>query len=167
MNRYVECGKDVRTIFDHVVNERCPVHNGTKFMLVFDTKKRVRKGKVTLATIESTNDKTRFLTMSDEAPEGTDYIIIIDQVAWENAQDDDRIRLLSHELRHAYIDEKGNFKIIDHDITDFIAEVKLNENKPEWARNLVELTSAIYDQKEDEKDTGGGGGNGGGWKAHS
>ena len=163
MNRYTECGNDVRTVFNQVVNERCPVHNHTKFMLVFDSKKRVRKGKITLASIESTNDKTKFLTMSDEYPDGTDYIIIIDQVAWEHAQADDRIRILSHELRHAFIDEKGNFKIVDHDITDFVVEVQLNEDKPDWARNLVELTTAIYDQDEDDKETKGKGG----WKAHN
>lgn len=149
MNRYIECGEEVKIVFNRVVTEGFPVHCSTKFMLVFDTKKRIRKGRITLASIESTNDKTKFFTMSDENPDGADYIIIIDQIAWEYAKEVGRVRLLSHELCHAFIDEKGRFKIVDHDITDFVSEIKRNQDDPDWSKNLVDLVASIYDQKED------------------
>ena len=160
MNRYEDATQELNTVFNRVVEERFPIHCGTKFKLLFDTKKRMKQGKITLATIETTNDKTRFLTSTDLTPEGFDYIVIVDKLAWDTAQAEDRVRLLSHELCHAFIDEKGKYKILDHDIQDFLAEIKRNEDNPDWGVKLAALVSAMYEQKSDQESTNQ-------WQAHS
>ena len=162
MTRYEDVAQDVKDLFYKLVEDRFPVHNGTRFMLVFDTKKRMRQGKLILASIETTNDKTRFLTSSNDNPDGFDYLVVIDKLAWETASVEDRARILSHELCHAYIDEKGKYKIIDHDIQDFLAEIKRNEATPDWGTKLTALVGAIYEQKSDQEQS-----NKPQWNAHT
>ena len=149
MSRYYEAPEDVVNIFYEVLNERFPGFANIKFRLMFDTKKRMRKGKLVMASTEAVNDKIRFLSADAVAPEGYDYLIIIDEVVWEYASEDDRKRLFSHELNHVFIDDKGNYKIIDHDVEDFIVEIKRNEDKPEWASDLAFTVIAAYEQSVD------------------
>lgn len=149
MGRYLPGDNSLNEVLTQVINDRFPMFQGVSFYVVFDTKKRIKKGKIVLASVELTNDKLKFFTADDVAPEGYDYILIVDQVAWQSAKDDDRARLISHELRHVYIDEKGRCKIMDHDIEDFLAEIKLNQDKPDWAHKLADLTLMIYDQQVD------------------
>ena len=102
-------------------------YSNLKFKLVFDTKKRVSKGAVVLASIEVTTPKIKFFSIDNNASDGYDYIIIVDKKAWELASTVDKKRILSHELRHVFIDEKGRTKIIGHDISDFYSEMELNK----------------------------------------
>lgn len=149
MNRYLEVDSSVMDVFYKVLNERFPAYGNIKFKLMFDTKKRMRKGKLVLASTELTNEKIRHFTATEDLPEGYDYLIILDEVAWVHASDADRERIISHELNHVFIDEKGNYKLIDHDVEDFLVEIKRNEDNPDWAYDLAALTKSIYEQKED------------------
>jgi hypothetical protein len=83
--------------------------------------------------------------------DGVDYVLIVDKKAWELANDKDKVRLISHELRHVFVDENDRRKLLPHDIEDFVTEVKLNADNPEWAFNLGALVADIYGQEKDLK----------------
>lgn len=153
MNRYEECDESLVEVFLAVVEERFPNLAYLNFRLIYDTKRRVKQGNICLASIELASDKIKFFSQDEKAVEGYDYVIIVDRKAWELASAKDRKRLMSHELRHVFIDEKGGLKIVGHEINDFYVELELNADDSEWARNLVALTSAVYEQdKENAKD---------------
>jgi len=118
---------------------------------MFDTKKRVNKGKLCLASVEIANDKVKYFTKHEVEVGGYDYILIVDKKAWELANEKDKIRLISHELRHVFIDENDKHKILPHDIEDFVIEVKLNEDDPDWGTKLCTLVTDIYDQEKELK----------------
>jgi len=147
--RYEDCDESLVKAFLDVVEERFPIYQNLTFKLIFDLKKRIKGGKMILASIELASPKIKFFSKDDVALEGYDYILIVDHKAWELANEADRKRLISHELRHVFIDEKGSPKIVGHEIEDFYAEIKLNEDDPEWARKLVMVTGSVYEQEKE------------------
>lgn len=151
MHRYEDVNDDVVEVFLRVMEERFPKYQSYKFKLIFDLKKRVSKKKMVLASIEMSSAKIRFFSVDNIATDGYDYVLIVDKNAWNVAQDKDKIRLISHELSHVFIDEGGNPKLIDHDISDFYLEMKRNEDDPEWCRNLAVIVEAMYDQEKDKE----------------
>jgi hypothetical protein len=124
--------------FEHLVN--------ANIKLLFDTKKKISEKKIVLAKIYKPNDLINHYIAED----GVSYIIILDKVAWEVAPEIDKVRLLRHELRHAFISESGKFELVGHDFEDFYPEAKLNSDDPDWARRISTLTSAIYAQREEQ-----------------
>jgi hypothetical protein len=40
-------------------------------------------------------------------------------------------------------------KLIGHEIEDFYAELKLNEDDPEWARKLSQIVVDVYEQEKE------------------
>ena len=109
-------------------------------------------GSITLASIEKASDKLRFFSKDNIAVEGYDYVLIMDQKAWELASPADRVRLISHELQHILIDEKDRLKLRDHEITDFYMEIKYNQDDPEWSRKLAVLVDDVYAQEKEEQE---------------
>ena len=151
MSRYFDATGELSGVFNKLLNERFLAFTPLKFKLLFDNKKRMSKGRLVMASTDLVNERLRFLTADDFAPEGYDYIITVNSLAWENANDEARERLLSHELNHVFIDEKGKLKLLGHDVEDFAAEIHRNINNPNWALNLEMLTLAIYEQSEDQQ----------------
>lgn len=150
MSRYVEGSENLRAVVTEVLNTRFQMFSSLNIKLVFDTKKRLSKGNVVLSSVELANEKVRFLTADNDNPEGFDYIMVVDSVAWEYASDEDKRRLVSHELNHIFIDEKGKLKIVGHDVEDFALEIQRNVDKPNWSFDLATLTTSIYEQSEDQ-----------------
>lgn len=154
MARYYEADENVYNLLDEVINERFPNLRQAFVKVLIDSKPKIDKltQRMTFASIKSANDVEKFLSKSGHHLAGVDYIIFINELVWELSSSTDKKRLISHELRHAFMDDKGNFKIIKHDIEDFYAEVKLNEDDPMWAQALSTIAIAKYDQlKEEEK----------------
>jgi len=151
MNRYEDVNDDVVEVFLRVMEERFPKYQPYKFKLIFDLKKRVSKKKIVLASVEMSSAKIRFFSVDNIAIEGYDYVLTVDKNAWDVASDKDKVRLISHELSHVYIDETGKPKLIGHDISDFYLEMKHNEDDPEWSRNLAFIVEAMYDQEKDKE----------------
>ncbi len=151
MSRYLEVEENVYTTLGGLLDKRFNSFATLNFKLVFDLKKRISKGKIVLASTEVATEKLRFLTSDNENPEGYDYLIIIDKVAWEYADDIDRERLLSHELNHIFITEKGKLSLVDHDVNDFQLEINKNHSKPNWNIDLSTLTTSIYEQESDRE----------------
>lgn len=151
--RYENADDDLKNVFSKVLDERFPQYSFLKFKLVYDLKKRMNKGKVVLASIELASTKIKFFSQDNVAEEGYDFILFIDRCAWMLASDVDKVRLISHELRHVFVDEVGKAKTVGHELEDFYIELKLNEDDPEWGRKLSILVNDIYDQQaEEEKD---------------
>lgn len=151
MNRYLHSDDTLETVFYSTLNAEFNWLESVKFKLLFDTKKRISKGRVTLASVELANEKVKFFTTDDGVPEGYDCIVIVDLLAWQHATDKDKKRIISHELNHVVFNEKGKVKLVGHDVEDFAAELQKNVDDPNWANKLADLTLAIYDQQEDQQ----------------
>lgn len=153
MNRFIAGSEEAKEILQEVRQKWFPLLEQAIIKILFDTKKRTSGGKIVLGRILKANDLIRRLT-DNLAEEGCDYILFLDEVAFVNIPAEDKIRLVRHELRHCKVIEtkKGiTYKIIPHDLEDFTIEVKLNEDKIDWAKNAVQLTADIYDQIEDAR----------------
>lgn len=149
MNRYEECSENLVEVFMDVMEKRFPSYQNLKFKVIFDTKKRIKAGKLVLASLELASEKLKFFSKDNIAVEGYDYILIADKKAWELASPEDRSRLIAHEFKHVFIDEKGGCKLIGHEIEDFYSEIEANKDDPEWARKLATLTVDVYEQEKE------------------
>ncbi len=148
MHRYEEANENLVEVFLNVVEGKFPQYQNLKFKLIFDLKKRINKGALVLASIELLSPKIRYFSKDKIATEGYDYLVIVDQKAWELAGENTRPRLIRHELRHVFIDEQGMPKIVGHEIEDFYSEVELNKDDPEWRRVLATITRDVYEQEK-------------------
>jgi hypothetical protein len=152
--RYEEVTEDASKLLDEVQVKHFPELKNAKIILLFDLKKRTSGGRVVLGRIMKTNDLLRHLTKNDGvAVEGCDYIISLDKQGWDAIGNEDRIRVLRHELRHTFYDiesENNPYKLIDHSITDFYEEVELNKDDPKWRERVATLVADIYEQQKDE-----------------
>jgi len=149
MNRYIDCDETFVEMFLQVLEERFPMYGNLKFKLIFDLKKKVNKGKICLGNITLASDKIKYFTKDNVALDGYDYVIILDRKAWELASKDDKKRIISHELRHVFVDDNGKLKILPHDVSDFVAEQKLNQDAPDWGIKLSTLVNDIYEQEKE------------------
>lgn len=149
MIRYEDADESLIKVFLDVMEERFPQYQYLNFKLVYDLKKRIKGGKIVLANIELASPKIKFFSQDSNAAEGYDYILFVDRCAWDNASEKDKVRLISHELRHVFVDEHDKPKLVGHEIEDFYQELKLNEDDPEWGRNLTRLVTDIYEQEKE------------------
>jgi hypothetical protein len=126
-----------------------------KIKVLFDLKKRKSGGRIVLGRIMKTNDLIRHLTRDEvEVMEGYDYIVTLDKKCWENIPDEDRVRILRHELRHTFYDieaEKDPYKLLSHSISDFYEEVEINQKDPRWRERVGTLTEDIYEQEKEAR----------------
>lgn len=149
MIRYEDADEGLVKVFLDIMEQRFPKYQYLNFKLVFDLKKRVKGGKIIIANIELASSKIKYFSQDATVAEGYDYIIFVDKLMWGLASDLDKGRIISHELRHVFIDEYDKPKIIGHEIEDFYHELKLNEDDPEWASKLVRLGTDVYDQEKE------------------
>lgn len=148
MHRYENADESLTEVFLDVLEKHFPIIQNLNIKLLFDLKKRINKGQLILASIELTNPKIKFFSKDNVVLEGYDFIMIVDQKAWELAGDATRPRIIRHELRHVFIDEKGDPKVVGHEIEDFYAEVELNKDDPEWRVKLGTLVRDVYEQEK-------------------
>ena len=149
MNRYIEADDALVEMFLKVMESYFPIYQNMNFKLIYDTKKRISRGKIVFASIELASEKIKFFSKDDVAVEGYDYILTVDQKAWDLSNDTNRERLIRHELRHVFVEEDGKLKLIGHDVEDFREEIKLNADDPDWAFNLGILVNDVYEQEKE------------------
>jgi hypothetical protein len=149
MTRFRDVDDSVIEVFLELAEERFNYTSQLKIKFVFDTKKRIKNGKICLGRCELANDKIKYFSKDNIAVEGYDFVVFIDEKAWFLSDKDLRRRLLSHELRHIFIDEKGNYKIRPHDIEDFREEQILNKDDPDWAHKMGVIAESAYDQEKE------------------
>lgn len=124
-----------------------------------------------MSNIMKPNELLRHFTKTEASSEdGYDYIIIVDKKGWDVLSEEDRVRLLRHELRHTFYDidaEDNPYRLIDHSVSDFYEEIELNKEDPKWRQRVTTLIGDIYEQEKEEakekrsKGRGHRGGNGG------
>jgi hypothetical protein len=150
--RFYDPDDDVITLFNKVREERFEGLSNVKIKLLMDSKPKIDKlrGTTIFASIKLTNDVERHLTTNKVDTEGYDYFLFIHELPWELANYKDKKRILSHELRHIFIDDKGNYKVINHDIEDFYKEIELNKDNPMWAQSLSTIAMAKYIQMKEK-----------------
>lgn len=147
MNRYEEAPMQVYDIMHSLIEKHFQELEHANILIMFDTKKKMSDGKFVLARIKKTNDEIRALTESEVYPLGYDYIIFIDKLIWENIEEEDKIRIMRHELRHANVNNEKDqpYLIRDHEITDFYDEVILNQDAPRWTERVTVIAESLYD----------------------
>ena len=145
--RYEDVPDNVYEAMNEVRNQWFPELRNANILIIFDTKKRVSKGKVVLASIKATSELQKYLTLNESGSiDGFDYFITLDKIAWDTADDTDRVRLLRHELRHTVVDDSDKpFKLRGHSLEDFYSEIDLNTDNARWAEQLVVRVAAIYE----------------------
>jgi len=150
MGRYYEADRNTENLLDGVREERFEGLSGARIKLIMDLKPKIDnlRSEMIIASIKTTNEVEKYLT---EQNSSYDYFIFINGLVWDLANENNRRRILSHELRHAFIDDKGNYKTIKHDIEDFYAEVRLNEDDPMWKQSLGTIAMAKYEQMKAEE----------------
>lgn len=120
--------------------------DGARIMYVFDNKKSVKAGRITIAKIKKTNDEMKFLSMEEN---GTtyDYVLTIDRTIWDALEERDRQRVIFHELCHCEVDmEKANpYGIKDHEIQGFYDEVPYNADDERWNERIAVIADSVYD----------------------
>lgn len=150
--RFEDADTSVLNTLEKIRDERFPELVNAKIKCLYDLKKRKSGGKLVLARIQRSNDLIKKLTIEEaRGDEGYDYVLYVDKIAWNAIMEVDRDRLISHELRHTFVDTEAKkpYKIVDHDITDFVSEVALNNVDPGWALRVATLTADVYSQGED------------------
>lgn len=159
-HRYIEASEEAVDKTNEAIEKWFPALKLAVIKTLFDTRKRTKGNKIVLGQMMKANDLIRRLT-DNLATEGCDYIMFLDQVVFTNISDTDKMRLIRHELRHCKVvgtEEKPKFKLVPHDISDFLIEVELNKDAPDWASQAASLALEIYDQiidsqKEQEQPT--------------
>jgi len=150
MIRYEEVTEHCIQLTQDIIANHFPDLTDIKIKFLFDTKKRTHGGRLVLGKCQKPNELTRHFSLPEtKDPDGYQYVITIDKVAWELAEDTDRIRLLRHELRHVDViqDEETRYRILPHNIEDFVEEVELNADDPDWARKVGAAAKMMYKKK--------------------
>lgn len=150
MSRYTDAPKDCTDLAESIINEhfndlRSLSHS--KIKLLLDSKKVMHNGKLVLGKCQKPNEMVKHFTIPEtKDAEGYQYIISLDRVGWDVMNPADKTRLLRHELRHVGMVDDDNPKtsINPHNIEDFVEEVTLNVDDPDWARKVAKKVLAIY-----------------------
>lgn len=150
-NRFEDVNEDVHEILRVVRAEHFSHLANVNIKMLFDMKKRKSGDRLVLGRIQRTNDLLRHLTSVESGDdEGFDYIIYLDHAAFTNVNRDDKIRIARHEMRHINmdIDSTNPYKLVPHDIEDFVDEIELNRDEPRWRERVAEVASSIYSSEE-------------------
>jgi hypothetical protein len=153
--RYELADDDAVKLVDEIRAEHFPDISKAVIKVLFDLRKRKKGSGLVLGRIVKPSDLIRFFTAGNAAAiEGCDYVICLDKVVWDASGESDRVRLIRHELRHAYYDtdaKNPSFRIVPHDVQDFRAEITLNEDDPLWAERVGQLAAQVYAQRKDDR----------------
>jgi hypothetical protein len=139
-------------MYRKVKSQFFPELKNAKIRLLFDLKKRKSGGRVVVGRIVKSNDLVRHLTKNVNAEEGYDFIVTLDRKCWDHITDEDRVKILRHELRHISFDiesDDNTYKLVNHSILDFYEEVEINQGDPRWRERVVTLTEDIYEQEKE------------------
>lgn len=154
MSRFYDPEPNVINLMESVIHERFPALRMAKIKVLMDGKPKIDKIRrtMTFAYIKLANEVERYLTKDGHNLSGVDYIMFLCELPWSLADAKSKKRIVSHELRHCFVDEEGNYKVVRHDIEDFYEEVKLNAEDPMWGQALSTIAMAKFEQlKAEEK----------------
>jgi hypothetical protein len=155
MGRFVDADEDVIDVVSSVKEETFPELAQANIKIIMDQKKRTSGGKYVLGRMKKTNELERHLSVNEAGTQdGFDYIMYLDEMAWNIATPEERKKLVRHELRHCELDNDSNtnpYKVKGHDIEDFEAEIRLNADDPGWANRLGERVQLEYEAEAERR----------------
>jgi predicted metallopeptidase len=75
--------------------------------------------------------------------------MFIDSNIFFNLSEEDKVRIIRHELRHIFYDSEATvpYKTIDHDVTDFMVEIELNHDDLKWNQRVSEIAQSVYSKE--------------------
>jgi len=152
--KYEHVPEHIVGMYEKIRSQHFPHLANAKILFLINKKKMIHRGNIALGKIVKPSELVKFLS-KDEAPEyGYDYIMLLDHKLIAHCDDTDIKRVLRHELRHTFFDSdsvRNPYKLVDHDFSDFYAEVELNQDDPTWSKRVSQTVSLMYDQEKDEK----------------
>ena len=96
----------------------------------FYYKKKSKNGRTVFAYVRKASDFEKLLLNNI----ATEYLLFVDGNIWPELAEDDKVRLIRHELRHIYIDydKEGEPKygIADHNLIDFREDYEIENGTP-------------------------------------
>lgn len=147
MSRYHEVDENTQSLFENIKDEYFPELVNCYVKPLFDTKGKKSKKSYKFGWIKKANEIIRYLTSAEvDREEGYDFIIYLDYNIWVNIDEADKTRILRHELRHIGYDPESNnpFYEREHDIEDFVQEIQLNSEEPNWKERVGQVADSIY-----------------------
>jgi hypothetical protein len=144
----------VLEMYDKIRSNYFPSLANAKILFLVNKKKMVRKGNITLGKIVKPSALVKFLSKNEAPEDGYDYIMLLDSKLIAHCDERDIEKVLRHELRHTFFDSdsiNNPYKLVDHDFSDFYAEVELNKEDPTWAQRVSQTVSLMHDQEKDQK----------------
>jgi len=152
--KYEHVPESILEMYEKIRSQHFPYLANAKILFLITKKKMTHKGNLALGKMVRPSELVKFLSQ-EEAPEnGYDYIMLLDSKLITHCEAPDIERVLRHELRHTFFDSdslKNPYKLIDHDFSDFYAEVELNKDDPGWAQRVSQTVALMYDQEKDQK----------------
>ena len=146
--------QEILDVLEEVRREYFPDSINAKILTTIRHKMKKKHGRVVLADIGKPSKRERFFStfMTDDG-QPYDYVLEIDGKVAEHAEPEDMIRVLRHECRHIFVDpeKKDPYKLIDHDFSDFLVEVEINQLDPTWCSRLTQVVTDIYEQEKEDK----------------
>lgn len=152
--KFEEVYDETYEIMGETIQERMPELTNAKIKILFCLKKRSSGGKMVLGKMQKANNLIKHLTAHEVGEdEGYDYVMTLDKVAYDLMEREDKIRLIRHELRHCFVDndsESNPYKVIGHDIEDFLEEIELNRDDTGWATRCAASAESEYRRLADQ-----------------
>jgi hypothetical protein len=127
-----------------------------RIKLLFDTKMRKQGTGIILAQIHKPGELLKFFMIEADrdAVAAFNYVVTIDKAAWGAAEEEDRVKLIRHELRHAFHDSDAldPWKLITHDVLDFRVELEMNADDMFWGNRVAAAARKIYDAEHPKQE---------------
>ncbi len=152
MTRYELASDKEINLVQYVVKEHFPHLRNARILVLMDSKKRQSRGRAIFATIQTATDLVRVLTQDTFEGGGADYVLILDGLLWQSIEESDRVRIIRHELRHCLYDPDAAkpYKLVGHDIEDFVDELRLNSDDPRWGARVAAVWDSIHGTDKSE-----------------
>jgi len=150
--RFEDVTSDVLKIVDDMVNEKFPELRTANITVLFDTKKRKTGGRYIIGRIKKANDEMKALA-TDQDGVAPDYVLFLDKNVFLALDDDDKKRIVFHELCHTDYDSEAEnpYKIKDHEIQTFYSEIDFNKDDPRWSERISAIADHVYDPDNNEE----------------
>jgi hypothetical protein len=150
-SRFEEAVSEVTDKVQEVIRNKFPQLNGCNIEVVMDTKKRKSGGKFVLVKLDKTSPIIRHISATNANPEGTDYILYLDQKVYNEMSDTDRERIISHGLYHADCDFEKEipYGVRKPTVQTFYEEIADNDDDARWAERLDLMAEGVYEREEE------------------
>jgi len=149
--RFEDVTSDIERMVDKMVDDNFPELRTANITILFDTKKRKSGGQFVMGRLKKANDETKALAVGDDGV-APDYVLFIDKNIYDVLDDNDKKRLLFHQLCHVHYDGdcENPYKVKGPEIQTFYAEIEYNKDDPRWAERLSAVAESVYDPENSE-----------------